>query len=111
MTSTTPAETRGDLPDTSTAISAVDVSKSFTVDGREVPVLHEVSLSISTHEMVAIMGSSGSGKSTLMYCLAGLERPSSGQVDLHGAPLGSMSRAALARMRRTPSASSSSPTT
>lgn len=100
MTSTAPAEIHGDHSDTRTAISAVDISKSFAVDGRDVPVLHDVSLNISTHEMVAIMGSSGSGKSTLMYCLAGLERPSSGQVSLHDAPLGSMSRAALARMRR-----------
>lgn len=98
MTNTPPIE--GDKC-TVPAIDAQRLSKSFTVDGRELPILHEISLQIPTNELVAIMGPSGSGKSTLMYCLAGLDQPTSGQVRLNGVELGGQSRAALAKLRRT----------
>lgn len=81
-------------------IDARQVSKSFTIDNREVPILYEVSLRISANEMVAIMGPSGSGKSTLLYCLAGLEQPTSGQVRLSGMELGRQNRTTLAKLRR-----------
>lgn len=83
------------------AISAHDVHKSYTVDNRQVEILHGISLAVGVGEIVAVMGPSGSGKSTLMYCLAGLEAPSSGQVMLAGQQLAQLSRAGLARMRRT----------
>ena len=82
------------------AIIAHDVHKAYTVDNRQVEILHGVSLAVGVGEIVAVMGPSGSGKSTLMYCLAGLEAPSSGQVTLAGQPLEQLSRADLARMRR-----------
>lgn len=84
----------------SPAIEAELISKSSTVDGRELPILHEVSLQVATNELVAIMGPSGSGKSTLLYCLAGLEKPSNGEVLLNGVELRRQSRTALAKMRR-----------
>lgn len=86
--------------DATPSIEARDIAKSFTVDGRELPILHGVSLQAQPNEMVAIMGPSGSGKSTLLYCLAGLEQPTSGQVRLGGTELGHQTRAGLARMRR-----------
>ena len=82
------------------AVEARQVSKSFSVDGKELPVLHGVSLQIMPGEMVAIMGPSGSGKSTLMYCLAGLDQPTSGQVSFNGTDLTGRSRKVLAEMRR-----------
>lgn len=88
------------IPDAAPSVQAHAIAKSFAVDGRELPILHGVSLQVRDNEMVAIMGPSGSGKSTLLYCLAGLEQPTSGQVRLCGIELGRQSRAGLARMRR-----------
>ena len=65
-----------------------------------VNALHEVSLSVEQGEMVAVMGPSGSGKSTLLTIAGTLEEPSSGQVLVGGQPVGAMSRAAKARLRR-----------
>ncbi|MDO5735071.1 MAG: ABC transporter ATP-binding protein [Propionibacteriaceae bacterium] len=82
------------------AIVATSVSKSFAVGREQLQILHGVSLQVDHGEMVAIMGPSGSGKSTLMYCLAGLEQPTAGQVWLNGLDLKQQSRAKLAKMRR-----------
>lgn len=87
-------------PPVTSAISAHEVRKSYQVGDTEVEILHGVSLSVSTGEMVAVMGPSGSGKSTLMYCLAGLEQASGGAVAINGQPLNQLSRADLAKMRR-----------
>lgn len=87
----------GEIP---VAIVANSLTKSYVVGKSSVEILHGVSLGVRFGEMVAVMGASGSGKSTLLYCLAGLEQPSSGEVVLSGRPLGSLSRAELARMRR-----------
>ncbi|MBI5266986.1 MAG: ATP-binding cassette domain-containing protein [candidate division Zixibacteria bacterium] len=53
---------------------------SVTYPGRTTPALHNVSLTLSAGESVCIMGANGSGKSTLALVLAGVLRPSSGQV-------------------------------
>jgi putative ABC transport system ATP-binding protein len=82
------------------AVDADRVTKSYPLRRESVEILHGVSLQVGYGEMVAVMGPSGSGKSTLMYCLAGLEEPTSGQVVLNGRTLTSCSRADLARMRR-----------
>ncbi|MCW3156516.1 ABC transporter ATP-binding protein [Micropruina sonneratiae] len=82
------------------AIAAQELRKSYRAGQREVEILHGVSLGVRAGELVAVMGPSGSGKSTLMYCLAGLEAPTSGRVLLAGQQLERLSRADLARMRR-----------
>jgi NitT/TauT family transport system ATP-binding protein len=53
-------------------------SHAFDIDGAELPVLDDISLSVEPGEFVALLGPSGCGKSTLLRLIAGLERPSSG---------------------------------
>ena len=82
-------------------VEAHDVTKSYRAGKRPVEILHGISLAVPPGEMCAVMGPSGSGKSTLLYTLAGLERPSSGVVNLLGRSTAQMSRRRLAAMRRT----------
>jgi putative ABC transport system ATP-binding protein len=77
-----------------------EVSRSYGEGSALVNALHAVSLSVDQGEMVAVMGPSGSGKSTLLTIAGTLEEPSSGQVLVGGQPVGAMSRAAKARLRR-----------
>ncbi|MGW6443396.1 ABC transporter ATP-binding protein [Lentzea sp. NPDC055074] len=69
-----------------------EYSDSTALDG--------VSLTVHAGEAVAVMGPSGSGKSTLLNMIAGLDRPSSGQVVVHGTDLGGLSETGLALFRR-----------
>lgn len=92
--------TNTSLPPTGALIVAEHVSRSYPVGRGTVQVLHDVSFTVSEGEVCAIMGPSGSGKSTLMYCLAGLEQPTTGDVSLLGESLTGRSRTALAELRR-----------
>jgi len=62
--------------------------------------LDGVDLTVSAGESVAVMGPSGSGKSTLLNLVAGLDRPTEGEVEVAGTVLNRQSEAALARFRR-----------
>ena len=64
------------------------------------PALDGVDLAVATGEALAVMGPSGSGKSTLLNLVAGLDRPTEGQVEVAGTVLNRLSEAALARFRR-----------
>jgi lipoprotein-releasing system ATP-binding protein len=64
-----------------------------------VEVLKGVSLSVREGESVAVVGSSGSGKSTLLHCLGGLDRPTSGSVNLLGHAVFSVPESTRNRLR------------
>jgi len=83
----------------SEVLACRDLRKTFR-EGREaVRVLQGVSLKVAEGEIVAIVGASGSGKSTLLHLLGGLDDPSSGEVDVMGRPMHSLSDAERGRVR------------
>ena len=61
--------------------------------------LREVTLSIGTGELVAVVGPSGSGKSTLLHLMGTLDRPSSGAVEINGHDVGRLSDRRLSALR------------
>ena len=71
----------------------------YHVDDAEVLALRGVSLSLRAGETVAVVGPSGSGKSTLMNCLAGLDEPDGGYVNVVGERLSRRSEAERANLR------------
>jgi putative ABC transport system ATP-binding protein len=76
-----------------------NVSKTYYRDETPVPVLEGIDLEVSEGEFVALMGPSGSGKSTLLNLIAGIDRASSGQVEVAGSDLSALSEHALASFR------------
>ncbi len=76
------------------------LSKSFASGDRTLFVLTEVDLQIAARESVAILGPSGSGKSTLLALIAGLDRPTAGEVLIDGEAIQDLSEDKLALLRR-----------
>jgi len=69
----------------------------FSYPGRNRAIFSGIDLDIAAGEIVCVLGPNGVGKSTLLRCLAGLSRPTSGDVSLKGRPLEQLSRAQVAR--------------
>jgi ABC-type nitrate/sulfonate/bicarbonate transport system ATPase subunit len=67
-------------------LSIKNVSKSYTVEKRDLHVLDDISIHANRGEFVSIIGPSGSGKSTLMSIIAGLDQPDSGSATIEGTP-------------------------
>ncbi|HJY25644.1 MAG TPA: ABC transporter ATP-binding protein, partial [Actinomycetes bacterium] len=86
---------------TAPAIEAVDVTRTYELEGVRVDALRGVTLQIDTGEFVAVIGPSGSGKSTLMHLLGCLDRPSSGVLRVGGRDVSTMSDSELAELRNT----------
>lgn len=78
-------------------LQLLKVSKTY--GEHNVNALANVDLNVKQHEFVALMGPSGCGKSTLLNLIAGVDRPTSGQVFLAGEELSKMSDEQLTRMR------------
>jgi putative ABC transport system ATP-binding protein len=84
----------------SSYIQITDLCKDFTMGNNVVHALAGVDLSIEQNSLTVVMGPSGSGKSTLLYLLGGLDRPSSGSIEVNGQTIEGLDENALAVYRR-----------
>jgi putative ABC transport system ATP-binding protein len=80
--------------------SATGLTKTYGTGEAQVHALAGVSIGFGRGSFTAVMGPSGSGKSTLMHCLAGLDRPTSGEVVLGGQVISQLSDRELTAVRR-----------
>jgi putative ABC transport system ATP-binding protein len=81
-----------------TLVQVSNVTKTYDNDGA--PAVAHISMEVSPGESVAVMGPSGSGKSTLLNLIAGLDRPTSGEIRVGGERVDRLSETGLARFRR-----------
>jgi len=82
------------------AVEATILARCYGEGDTAVQALRGVSLTVPAGQYTAVMGPSGSGKSTLMHLLAGLDRPSDGEVAIGGRTITGMSDKALTKLRR-----------
>ena len=75
------------------------VSKSYSRDSLIIPVLDNIILKVPKGEFLALMGPSGSGKTTLLNLIAGIDRPSAGDVIVGDIKINDLSESALAQWR------------
>ena len=81
-------------------VSATDLQRRYGEGEAAVDALAGVTVSFGAGEYTAIMGPSGSGKSTLMHCLAGLDRPTGGEVYIDDVALSGLDDRRLTELRR-----------
>jgi len=77
------------------------VSRTYQKGKEQVEVLHNLDLQIPAGDFIAIMGPSGSGETTLLNLLGGLDRPTSGKIQVGDAELTAMSNSQLSHWRST----------
>jgi putative ABC transport system ATP-binding protein len=82
-----------------TILNVTNLGKTYQSAGRTLTVLHDVSFSVEKGSAIAIVGPSGSGKTTLLGLCAGLDRSTTGSVELDGINLGNLSENKLAQVR------------
>jgi putative ABC transport system ATP-binding protein len=75
------------------------VSKVYHRDSLKIPVLQNINLTAQEGDFLALMGPSGSGKTTLLNLIAGLDRPTTGEVNVAGEKISGLSESALAQWR------------
>lgn len=80
-------------------VQVVNVHKEYRRGSERIDVLQDINLEIPQGDFLALMGPSGSGKTTLLNLIGGLDRPSSGTVEVAGEPISRLSDGQLARWR------------
>jgi len=81
------------------AIKTTDLVKEYTIGKIETHALNGVSLEIPEGSFSCIVGPSGHGKSTLMHLIGGLDRPTSGEVEIEGIKISELSDSQLSKLR------------
>lgn len=82
-----------------TLINVQNVSKSYYRNSIEIPVLNNISINVEQGEFLALMGPSGSGKTTLLNLIAGIDKPSNGNIIINGTNIAALGESALAKWR------------
>ena len=88
------------VPSTELAARVQDVVVTYGTGESAVVALDHVTAAFDAHQLTAIMGPSGSGKSTLLHCVAGLDRPTSGDVYIEDVAISQLSEKELTLLRR-----------
>jgi putative ABC transport system ATP-binding protein len=81
-------------------VSATELTRRYGEGDTAVDALRGVSLDVPKGQLTAVMGPSGSGKSTLMHILAGLDKPTSGEVTIDGTAISRLNDSDLTKLRR-----------
>jgi putative ABC transport system ATP-binding protein len=97
---TTETEVETSRQSSTAVVSASELARRYGEGDTAVDALRGVSLSVASEELVAVMGPSGSGKSTLMHILAGLDRPTAGEVAIDGTNISELGDNELTKLRR-----------
>ena len=90
------------MNDASQSTALVEIrglTKHYLRGDQVIPVLEDINLDVAAGEFVALMGPSGSGKSTLLNLIAGIDKPSSGQILVAGVDIAQLSEGELAAWR------------
>ncbi len=86
-------------PLTAPMVAAHGLTKLFSGGGADLRAVSDVSFELEPGIFAAITGPSGSGKSTLLHLLGGIEKPSSGEIDVAGTAVHALGESALAKFR------------
>src|SRR5688572_33000830 len=81
-------------------VKGTDIVRRYGEGDTAVDALRGVSVDIAPGRLTAVMGPSGSGKSTLMHILAGLDKPTSGEVSVAGVDIAALDDTELTKLRR-----------
>ena len=81
-------------------VVAESISRSYASGAGEVHALRDVSFTVSTGAIVALVGRSGSGKTTLLNCVGGLDQPSAGSILINGTDVTKLDERARTALRR-----------
>ena len=80
-------------------IEVQNVSKSYTRDKFNIPVLNNINISVEEGDFIALMGPSGSGKTTLLNLIAGIDKPTKGNIKVGDTKISKLGESALAKWR------------
>jgi putative ABC transport system ATP-binding protein len=86
-------------PDIVPLVRVHDLVRQYRTGSQDIVALNHLSADVTQGGSLAVVGRSGSGKSTLLNLLAGLDRPSSGMIEINGRNLSKLSRKELAAYR------------
>ncbi|MEO8676425.1 MAG: ATP-binding cassette domain-containing protein, partial [Casimicrobiaceae bacterium] len=93
------AEVPHGTPSVEPLVAIRNLAKFYVRGGQVIPVLTDINLDVYPGDFVALMGPSGSGKSTLLNLIAGIDKPSAGEIHVGGIDIARLSEGDLAAWR------------